>query len=1327
MNDSPPKLKRFSWLKAGLAILMLLLLLIFALPTLISTNWGRKQILNMVNARIPGKIEMDSLHLSWWSPQQAKAITIKDSAGAEVASIAELQSNLSLINLWLKGPLKGEIQVKDLNTSLIEKKPGFTNLHDALGLQAFPVWRSQTHASQAIKLTNLNATLQPADEAEGLRQISLQGKTQFGEVLGQFKIQTALNTEDHNPAHLHVNIEHFPVALIDYLTAMRYPQFSGFIQTLLGETLDLNLQEKQGREGLRFELTAATPTLQANLTGIQQPTGDWMLTQAGKISLTVAPEILPLFSQAYALNPGVTLLKPAQLDLTVDQLIIPKSFLNADAVNSESIQELVLMAHLQLMRLELQSVFLNEPILFKTLQASLEAPRVGRTVIMQLDGEAMQGTQPFQIKLNSTFDKPTHYKSILDQFYHHLKVNTEIQDLPIALLDFMLKSDQKPSQWLGAKASVKLDGEMLANRIEGHLIGHTDYLNIVSAPFVLMSDKITVRALEFEYKLQPTALKEITFNQITPVKGIINHLIYPLHQDLDPQIEIEVQIPFAEVSSNPFLRSLQDSHLTFKGDPLHSLECSALTTITPINNVWLGEQVRLNAHANLSKNSLWNADQIKLEAVSDLANVSLHGKTKGALFSLTKPIDIHYLVTPTLLSSLGISQTSAPLKSIPIQLHVNVPRSPIDLTSLNYAKSNFSGDLHIKQIATQNGLGQEVALQNIQIPWQIEGPSNQILATLQGNVIHANKQAGQIQGSLALSPWLDARGDLDLSSSVILGKFSSNQLPVAILEGLSGKPFLRDLIGDLLNLNIEGSLKVRDPPTGEVTATIHSEVLKGTLAFSFDNSLELKTTTTSSIELALTPKRFTALRQILQQESSPNHFTLAAPTTIHLNLSSLRLPLTKNASLPAIIKGNFHVDGLTLRSNQQQLVFAFLDGSIDSPDLLKKVSFQIDAKEKTVQGLSPIAIRGNIEQFLTPNRQLNLRDLTLSLEIKTPQLPICLICQLADTDKSLQAKIESLLGPKIETDIALRLQRMHGPVYTKLQGQNGKIILDGSLNNGSLVLNKPFVLETKVTPQLGASVLQEIIPILGGVISAEKPIRITIDPEGFQFPLRQQDLSQLQIGSGTVELDKMIFSNSGQLGDIASLLQSNAGKTLSVWFTPLYFSMERGKLSLSRMDLLLMERFPVALWGNVDLLREKIDLQIGLTSTALYYALGIQGLEQDFVLQIPFKGPLKGASIDKARAAARISSLLAQSQGSAGAIIGTVLNIASGGLSEAPAPKPTTNPLPWASTITPPPKAAPKPVDDKKSDKKSRKKSDKSHPLKEIEDAASSILEGLFK
>ena len=169
-----------------------------------------------------------------------------------------------------------------------------------------------------------------------------------------------------------------------------------------------------------------------------------------------------------------------------------------------------------------------------------------------------------------------------------------------------------------------------------------------------------------------------------------------------------------------------------------------------------------------------------------------------------------------------------------------------------------------------------------------------------------------------------------------------------------------------------------------------------------------------------------------------------------------------------------------------------------------------------------------------------------------------------------------------------------------------------------------------------------------------------------------------------------------------------------VWLTPAYFSLNQGALKLERVDMLISESYPIAAWGNVDFEKERVNMIIALSGAAIDKAFGFANIPANTFLQIPLKGKLDNPSIDKTKAAARLSALVAQSQGGPqGTVIGTVLDIASGGLSEGAPPKPTTNPLPWAALMQ-----------DKQHD---NSKAKKSNPIDDVSKGATTLLKQILR
>ena len=360
----------------------------------------------------------------------------------------------------------------------------------------------------------------------------------------------------------------------------------------------------------------------------------------------------------------------------------------------------------------------------------------------------------------------------------------------------------------------------------------------------------------------------------------------------------------------------------------------------------------------------------------------------------------------------------------------------------------------------------------------------------------------------------------------------------------------------------------------------------------------------------------------------------------------------------------------------------------------------------------PFSISGKADHTFKPTGELNVNDLALLLDTKFEKFPVMLLGQFLSMGDEIPQKISALLGDTVNADVHIQIDHLQGPVSAQLSGNNGSVSLDAKINKGILTLNKNFHTQIALTPEFGRVILEDIFPLAKGLIGAENPMNINIDAAGFSMPIKDFDINAVKIASASLELGKVRFRSDGQLGTILSLFNTSGTDAISVWFTPLYVSMKNGVISFKRMDMLIMDTYAIATWGNVDLAANKVNMIIGLTGQALQKGFNIQGLGKDYVAQIPFKGPIDNASIDKKKAAAKIAALVASNRGPEGLLIGTALHIASGGLKEEKAPPPTTNPLPWSTG--------------EESSQPTNSKPDSNHPLHQVEEKATSLLKNLI-
>ncbi|NGX42199.1 MAG: hypothetical protein K940chlam7_00476 [Chlamydiae bacterium] len=321
-------------------------------------------------------------------------------------------------------------------------------------------------------------------------------------------------------------------------------------------------------------------------------------------------------------------------------------------------------------------------------------------------------------------------------------------------------------------------------------------------------------------------------------------------------------------------------------------------------------------------------------------------------------------------------------------------------------------------------------------------------------------------------------------------------------------------------------------------------------------------------------------------------------------------------------------------------------------------------------------------------------------------------------------EVEPLFGATVDLNVSIDLNQLHGPVDADINGDRGYLRLRSLYAKGTINLEEPLVVETTGTPQLGKQVLSSFAPVFRELIAAENPIKLTIYPDKFSFPLMATDFRNMQIGSAVLELGKLHFNNAGDVKKLFDVLRPVRSEQISIWTTPLYLSMKDGVLAVHRMDMLIMDHYPIATWGKIDLVKDSVNMVLGITGRTLAIAFNLDNLDSNIMVQLPIQGSVRNAKIDSSKATTRIGALLAQKEGSPeGLIVGTVLdlaNLANG--KQGKVPPPTTNPLPWADKLISEESDANHPR--RHTEKDSKEVID---PLKGIKKEASKVLKELFR
>lgn len=1204
-----------------LILLAFSFLIMALLPTIISTEWGKNQLLQLVNKKIPGKLEIASASFSWFGPQSINDLSLKDTTDKSVLSVKSFTTNSPLISLIRHLERSGKTEIQGLNLTIEEEQPGHTNLHNALGNTYLP-YRLE-HASRTPLFISLEGVDASFDFPHGALwpSANAQGHTKYGNMSGEFQFESGAD------GTVTTMLSHFPVALIDHLVSMQNPQFTGLPRATLGEILDLSLTHKLIPKGCQFELKAKSNNLTAAFSGLLVD-DKILLDRDGTATFTLTPELVTLLSEFNKSVLPIQLQKPVQATLTIDKLAAPISYFTG----KEKRLDIAVAATLTIPNADIAGGEKMGTIGIRQFQSTLNAAEDNKTATVILQGEISDQGNPVQLKLNATIEKPANINSLMDAVQKQMNVKLEINGVPTMLTD-------------------------------------------------------QVETLQISGEMHGTPLRRAN---------------YSLVADLKP---------------NP------------KG---------SLVTA-------LGKNGQVRVETTLIDMSKWNP--IKIDIASDLLQCTVRGEIHDNWrLKFTSPAEIKYLLTPEIFDKFGVDPDLLKLQQPSSLFWVVYPStSSIHLQDIAEGKLSslqMAGKMEALSLEFVSQQHDDISIEKLALPWEVNGRSKRLEMNLDGYMRLIKDAGGTLNGKILLTDWANEAGfNFDgaaLNANIALGK-----LPVVFFAAMAPQQAtILKLIGTRLDVNFEANIFPLGKREGTMEIAFQGEELKGNVGIKVGKEITLKNPAQPiTIQATLTPNRFSALRELLGQNSNGSieegnaqeTLELIEPTEMITTIRKMNIPLEgPKTFIPHELIADLVIDDLKIKRPHefQTISLNGLTAHFDSKNLAKKMVFHIEGDEKASPTSSnPFYASGVVENFFTDAGEINVKGLSLSFEAKSKRLPASLFCQIACLNEDTRNRLEALFGETFEVDLKAQLKRMNGPVQASVKGQNGRLKLDAQLNNGIAKLNSPFEIEIEVTPKLGKSILEEILPVVSGVVAAENPVKISIDPKGFVVPIYPFTLSDVKIQNATIELGKMIFSNKGDLGDVFDLLKPSSRDQLSVWFTPLYLSMENGILRLNRMDMLMVNRFPLALWGKVDTTKDKVDMRIGISGTALSHALN-EDIDPDVMLQIPLTGTMSNANIDKAKAATRISAAVAQSKGGAhGLLIGAFLDIAGGSLAEERPPAPTTNPLPWEELIDTPSQKKRKnetASHDNTPSKKEKKSEKKKKIGRQLEEAAGSIVDSLF-
>lgn len=621
--------------------------------------------------------------------------------------------------------------------------------------------------------------------------------------------------------------------------------------------------------------------------------------------------------------------------------------------------------------------------------------------------------------------------------------------------------------------------------------------------------------------------------------------------------------------------------------------------------------------------------------------------------------------------------------------------------------NNLNGSI----VSDENGkttLEQALSYQAFETPLsQLLDPLQLINVQASSNGDHitakGSTKQGPIEGSFTAE---GTRGQNPAGSIVATGfpVFIFDQ----ILHAKANTPptLLQHILGKELNLDmtLNDNTFRQKVSSSEITAEISGKLENDILTF--DKPITL--------DLGVSPQAFEMIKKAYHKESLP---VLTDKTNIHILLTDVIIPINDFESSKG--KVSLQVDSLPLQEFflQDLIVHLIVDPHATSQPATVKGNYKSTAA--TIENFE-LNIDNIPWKKLADNR--DIPDMSGQLLVAKLHAGVHQIMNVRAPWFLQNKKFTSQFNFNLDT------MPLHGHLSTSPFEKNriplaltldqAPIILDcdGYIEKNVFRLNRPLTSELTVSKELSDYFLDEIVPLLNSAISGEAPIKMTISEKDFGIPLSDPSLETVMIPWASIDLGKIHFSREGKLAEVLSTLKLPYTDSFSVWFTPLYFSLQHGQLSLARLDMLVSDNIPLATWGYIDFPKDSVRMEVGLTGRALSASFGPLPLPKNYFLTLPLRGSTKNPTLDKTKIAAKLASFAAMATGPQGILVGALINLASGTFTDK-IPEPTTNPLPWTIDAETPDKNAPK--------ESAPEKNPVKEPLKKLQNGAEKLFNKL--
>ncbi|MBX3719660.1 MAG: hypothetical protein KF898_08440 [Parachlamydiales bacterium] len=1268
----------------SIGIVCLLLILFFLTPTILSTGWGKARLEEKMGKSLGGTLSIDDLSLSWFGSQSFQGISLKDSAGQVVMSCPMVLGNSSLWNIlfaqdlgeWtvtspeytlrsslqpsasLKPSIKGIAKaglLPDVTLAAAGLQSGFKGYYGKLAVNNGKIVVLSPNVDPiAFNEIALTASL-PKNDAQLM--VNLQCKTVQQQVQGNVSVTATLRDLEAKVPSVtaKASLVQLPVLGIDQIISQFYAPMNGLLLSLVGPTIDMNLDVNSAKENFQLDLDANSPQFNAHLSthGFD---GIVALKTPGLIKLTMPPKSFAKFSQLIPALRGIVLTQPATFLLNVTELSMnmPKSM--------EDLKSLKLNATFSSAPPSAWQ-FNQQAFLLQNLEMLFQTQQLGQGLTSSGKLSAMASNQPVQLNYQASLsgllgEAPTG------------KGSFQVQQLPLAIagqlagLAFPVADLLGPS--LNAGGAFDLQSEIGTLQLSAN----TANLNIPTMKFSLGKGLALLEPAPITFTLTPIALPSLELTQNTTLQCTVDQCSLPSFNALD-KLQLAITAKTDQIPLSQF--------------PLQNINLQA--------GVQTFDQISFNLASSQAKASLV---------------ASLNPQRTG--LQLKQPLSIVATIDNALYQA-KVSKQAVLTQNATLSLSIEPFLIPLDQSQIKLLKIKGLAKIPLLALASPDQT-KTITLTDTQAPFQLDAKAKSMNLQCSSQVQTKDNPNGTLNFTASLTN-LVFDPSFDLSQSKIEANGNLANMPATIIDAFAAFPHASALIGPTFNC----TFKAQSTPQLQ-TFNIQASSPQATINAAFsanDQALQLQGSQGQAV-WTLTPEGYQIVDSMLSgQVKGKSPFTLKEPTTFNISFSNLYVPLQPHektgsladripvvasdlSQLKVVANGKNSLLSVFDNSSQEAIqlsnsAFSFNKSQPNGPILFtlsSAVTSQTANTVKSGMGKSgSLNISANVDNLLNDQGQVDIAKLSGKFTVNASQFPSRVLDMIARAQGKTSLPFSTIFGETITTDALLDVKELTGPVSLNLNSPNSRFSLKGKLLKGALLLDQPLHAQGMVTTEISRLFLKEVNPLSISYIYSNDPVTMEISNTDFYVPLYPFDPSRVNVSRARIELGQIYCRNEGNISATLSLLKNKQfakEKEMMLWFAPIDLKIDKGVVDIERTEILISHTFDIAIWGKYSMVKDYVDMILGLPAETLQKAFGVKGLPENYVLTIPMKGPSDNVKIDTGKATSKVAMLLAWQQGgsiagSAGGQAGAMMGQFLGKLATLPDKDtkvpPAKHPFPW--------------------------------------------------